>query len=169
MTLSFNQKCYGIRKTSKTASTPTSAGCCCCRVCCLFALVDVDCPRRHRSDPRNLPQASAQRSGIRRNAEVAIEPRSKQADAVQQAQAILDSRLVKGSKITFDTNIDTAPRGPTRSQSKVSAPISFEQPIHRSRCPRSRCHSAYRDGQRIAPALSHQAMLRPANRLGIAQ
>lgn len=59
---------------------------------------------------------------------VAIEPRSKQADAIQQAQAILDARLVKGSKITFDTNIDTAPRG-QKVAVEVSAPISMNSPF----------------------------------------
>lgn len=59
---------------------------------------------------------------------VAIEPRSKQADALQQAQAILDSRLVKGSRITFDTNIDTAPRG-QKVAIEVSAPISLNSPF----------------------------------------
>ncbi len=59
---------------------------------------------------------------------VAIEPRSKQADATQQAQAILDSRLVKGSRITFDTNIDTAPRG-QKVAIEVSAPMSLNSPF----------------------------------------
>ncbi len=58
----------------------------------------------------------------------AIEPRSKQANAIQQAQAILDSRLVKGSKISFDTNVDTAPRG-QKIAIEVSAPISLNSPF----------------------------------------
>ncbi|MDX1926676.1 MAG: TadE family protein [Pirellulaceae bacterium] len=59
---------------------------------------------------------------------VAIEPRSRQADAIQQAQAILDARLVKGSRIAFDTNIDTAPRG-QKVAIEVSAPISLNSPF----------------------------------------
>ena len=59
---------------------------------------------------------------------VAIEPRSKQADATQQAQAILNARLVKGSKITFDTNVDTAPRG-QKVAVEISAPLSLNSPF----------------------------------------
>ena len=59
---------------------------------------------------------------------VAIEPRSKQSDATKQAQALLDARLVKGSQITFDANIDTAPRG-QKVAIEVSAPISLNSPF----------------------------------------
>lgn len=59
---------------------------------------------------------------------VAIEPRGRQAAAIQQAQAILDARLVKGSRIAFDTNIDTALRG-QKVAIVVSAPISLNSPF----------------------------------------
>jgi Flp pilus assembly protein TadG len=59
---------------------------------------------------------------------VAIEPGSKQAEAIQKAQAILDARLVKGSKITFDTNIETAPRG-QKVAIDVTAPVSLNSPF----------------------------------------
>jgi Flp pilus assembly protein TadG len=59
---------------------------------------------------------------------VAIEPGSRQAEAIQQAQAILDARLVKGSRIVFDTNIDAAPRG-QKVAIEVSAPISLNSPF----------------------------------------
>lgn len=58
----------------------------------------------------------------------AIEPGSRQADAIQQAQTILDARLVKNPTITFDTNIDTAPRG-RKVAIEISAPISSNSPF----------------------------------------
>ncbi len=59
---------------------------------------------------------------------VAIEPGSKQADAINQAKAILDSRLVKGATIAFDSNAETTPRG-QKITVEVSAPISMNSPF----------------------------------------
>jgi len=59
---------------------------------------------------------------------VAIEPRSNQADATHRAQAILDARFVKGTKIAFDTNVDSAPRG-QKVAVEISAPISLNSPF----------------------------------------
>jgi hypothetical protein len=59
---------------------------------------------------------------------VAIEPSGKQADATKHAQAILDARLIKGSRITFDTNVDSAPRG-RKLAVEISAPISLNSPF----------------------------------------
>ena len=58
----------------------------------------------------------------------AIEPGSKQADATRQAQSILDARLVKGSKIAFDTAVDTASRG-QKIALEITAPISSNSPF----------------------------------------
>ena len=58
----------------------------------------------------------------------AIEPRSNQADATRQAQSILDARLVKGSKIAFDTDVNTASRG-QKIALEITAPISSNSPF----------------------------------------
>lgn len=68
--------------------------------------------------------SAAAYEGIR----IAIEPGSRQTIAVQQAQSVLDSRLVKGSSITFDTNIDTVPRG-RKVAIEITAPISANSPF----------------------------------------
>jgi Flp pilus assembly protein TadG len=59
---------------------------------------------------------------------VAIEPGGKQADAVRQAESILNARLVKGSTIVFDRNVDVTPRG-QKVAVQVSAPISSNSPF----------------------------------------
>ena len=58
----------------------------------------------------------------------AIAPRGKQADATRQAQSILDARLVKGSRIAFDTDVDSASRG-QKIALEITAPISSNSPF----------------------------------------
>lgn len=60
---------------------------------------------------------------------VAIEPRSTQAEAIEQANNILRSRLVNGSRLVFNpANIDLVERGQKVSL-EVSAPISANSPF----------------------------------------
>ena len=60
---------------------------------------------------------------------VAIEPRSTQAEAIEQANNILRSRLVNGSRLVFNpANVDRVERGQKVSL-EVSAPISANSPF----------------------------------------
>ena len=68
--------------------------------------------------------SAAAYEGIR----VAIEPRSKQADALQQAQNVLAARFVKRSNVVFDKNVEQTPRG-EKIAIEVSAPISSNSPF----------------------------------------
>jgi Flp pilus assembly protein TadG len=68
--------------------------------------------------------SAAAYEGIR----VAIEPRSLQADAVSQAQSVLDARFIRDSKIVFSKDIQSTPRG-EKIAIEVSAPISSNSPF----------------------------------------
>lgn len=59
---------------------------------------------------------------------VAIEPRSTQAEAIAQANSILNARLIKGSTMTFSANTDRVARGQKVSL-EVSAPLSANSPF----------------------------------------
>ena len=60
---------------------------------------------------------------------VAIEPRSTNAEAIAQANSILNSRLVRGSSIVFSpSDTDNVARG-TKMVLEVSAPLSANSPF----------------------------------------